>query len=736
MILWNYALSFTRALQQSCHIRSPLLIAVFALFSLPVFFAWLNTQPELTAREAAFAVGQDVGSASGNGQAVHNQSKQAQSNASLRVLLPSAGRAEESFNSKEVDLLRAYASEQGMKLSWLRPGDESQVIEQLRSGKGDIALGRSISSDSEIEKHGLQFTLPWGVSQQQVISRSDTGRIDHIRDLGTRQIALKKSSPMWSYLKNQAKSMTAMSLIVIPESEPVQEILQKVANAQYDVTILDNLLVEGALEDYLNLEVAFDASEADMMSWAVRTSDTELIDSLNSFIKRQYLQSQIAQSYKEDLPGLQSRKLLRLITYQSPTNYYLHAGKLKGFEHDLVKRFAKSHRLRLDIVVANSHAHMQELLLQGKGDLIAASLPRDSVSENTELQLSRSYSHAAPVVVGRSQDSPLLDVESLAGRRIVLPASSPYKQILQDLQKKGSGFELIVAEDNMNTEAILYRVAMGVFDLTVIGGHEINAHFSKQINLRAHFPLSEPLPLAWAVRQTDTLLLTSINDFLKKEYRKGFYNLLYTKYIDKPRARLGDTQLLAGVEKLSPYDDIVLKYAEDYNFDWRLIVAQMYQESQFDPNAVSYAGAEGLMQIIPDTADLLGLSDSYDPAASIQAGIRYMDYLRDKFEDEELQEDRIWFSLAAYNAGYNRVKKARKLAQRMNLDDSKWFDNVELAMLAMARPVWKNGEVERHCRCGQTVVYVRDIRTLYSNYVRLTRAGETVSNKRAASGEI
>ncbi|NKB36253.1 MAG: transporter substrate-binding domain-containing protein [Gammaproteobacteria bacterium] len=733
MILGNYLLRFTRALQQSCHIRSQPVLGVFAIFSLLVCFVWLNTQPELEVHDSALAFRQDSGSAQDNIQQTSSQVKSTLNKTGLRVLLP---HAQEAFSSKEAELLRQYAAEQGTELVWLRPGDESQVIEHLRKGKGDIALGRSISSESKIEKHDLEFTLPWGVSQQQVISRSDTGRINHLQDLGTRQIALRKSSPLWSYLRKQTESNTAMSLVVIPESESLQEVLQKVANAQYDVTIIDNLLVESALDDYLNLEVAFNASEADMMSWAVRASDVNLIASLNGFISRQYLQSQIAQSYKEDLPGLQSRKLLRLITYQSPSNYYLHAGKLKGFEHDLAKRFAESHKLRLDVVVADSHAHMQELLLQGKGDLIAASLPRGSVGENIELQFSRSYSHAAPVVVGRSQDSPLLDAKSLDGRRIVLPASSPYKQILQNLQQKGLGFELIVADASLNAETILYRVAMGMFDLTVIGAHEINAHFSRQINLRAHFSLSEPLPHAWAVRSTETLLLSSINDFLKKEYRKGFYNLLYTKYIDKPRALVGDTQLLAGVEKLSPYDDIVHKYAQDYDFDWRLIVAQMYQESQFDPNAISYAGAEGLMQIIPETADLLGLDDSYDPAASIQAGIRYMDYLRDKFEEEELQEDRIWFSLAAYNAGYNRVKRARKLAEKMNLNGNKWFDNVELAMLAMARPVWKNGEVERHCRCGQTVVYGRDIRTLYSNYVRLTRSGNTVSNNRGASGEI
>ena len=99
-----------------------------------------------------------------------------------------------------------------------------------------------------------------------------------------------------------------------------------------------------------------------------------------------------------------------------------------------------------------------------------------------------------------------------------------------------------------------------------------------------------------------------------------------------------------------------------------------------------------------------------------------MAYLRGRFEDDFLMEDRTWFTLAAYNAGYNRVKRARWLADKMGLNKNKWFDNVERAMVALARPYRKDGELVQYCRCGQTAHYIRDIRTLYNNYVRLTQA--------------
>jgi membrane-bound lytic murein transglycosylase F len=257
-------------------------------------------------------------------------------------------------------------------------------------------------------------------------------------------------------------------------------------------------------------------------------------------------------------------------------------------------------------------------------------------------------------------------------------------------------------------------------DLTILGSHQIKAELTRQYGLKPLFTLSEPVPQSWAVRVSDHKLLGAVNDFIEKEYRGHTYNVLYSKYLSRPKNRKAETRLLAQLDKLSPYDEIVKVNAEQHSFDWRLIVAQMYQESQFDPAAVSYAGAEGLMQLMPATAEELGVDDLYDPTSNINAGVRYMKILRDQFEQELPLEDKTWFTLASYNAGFNRVKKARALAEKMGMDSDRWFGNVEKAMLELSRPFTRDGEIKRLCRCGQAVVYVQDIRSLYNNYVRLT----------------
>ena len=139
------------------------------------------------------------------------------------------------------------------------------------------------------------------------------------------------------------------------------------------------------------------------------------------------------------------------------------------------------------------------------------------------------------------------------------------------------------------------------------------------------------------------------------------------------------------------------------------------------------------MQLTKLTAELLGVRDTKNVEKSIDAGVRYLSQLREKFDNSILIDDRMWFAVASYNSGYTRLKKARALAEKMGLDKNKWFQNVELAMLLMAKPYEKNGKKIRNCRCGQTVVYVREIRTRYFNYIRLTETQQLAMSSTSRS---
>ena len=644
-------------------------------------------------------------------------------NVSLRILFQGSGDTEkntagQTIAQKERVLIEQFAKENQLTTEWHAVEEEWQLMSALINGHGDIVIGQGESLASGITDQ-IKFTYTWGTTCQQVVVRTDTTQIKRLEDLFVRQIALKKSSPSWPTLEKYLAENPAMDLVAIPEATDLEEIMMRITSGEYDLTIVESDYLGEYLPQHPEVSVAFDFSKAESRAWAVRYDAEILQNRLDEFLNKNHLSMIVADVRLDDLPKIQERKILRVITYQSPGNYFFNNGKMHGFEYGFIKEFAESKKMNVNVVLANSHEEMRELLLSGDGDIIAAALPENSLSDE-KIVMSSAYDYSAPVIIGRDTEKNLVDIRDLEGRRIALAPESPYRGILEGIQQRGIDFEIIDSGEGVNIEETLYRVSHAMHDLTILGSHQVKAELTRQYGLKSLFTLSEPVPQSWAVRVSDHKLLSAVNDFIEKEYRGHTYNVLYSKYLSRPKNRKAETRLLAQLDKLSPYDEIVKVNAEQHSFDWRLIVAQMYQESQFDPAAVSYAGAEGLMQLMPATAEELGVDDLYDPTSNINAGVRYMKILRDQFEQELPLEDKTWFTLASYNAGFNRVKKARGLAENMGLDSDRWFGNVEKAMLELSRPFTRDGEIKRLCRCGQAVVYVQDIRSLYNNYVRLT----------------
>jgi membrane-bound lytic murein transglycosylase F len=645
---------------------------------------------------------------------------------SLRVLIPDGIHAA-ALAPAERELLAGFAEQHGLTPAWITPRDAGPVPTALANGRADLAVSELQNELQDTDS--LRYSLAWGVFRQQVIGRADTGHIDDEQQLLTRQLAVKRSSPAWTRLAELDRLYRTFELEIIPEATAAPDVLERVRSGRYDLAVLDSALADQHLVRYLDLQVKYDLTPGVPLAWVTRSGAPDLLDALNGFLQKKHLELGMGRVYRGDLDELRARNNLRLITYQGPASYYVERGRLKGFDYELVKRFAQENRMRLDVVVASDHEELGRLLLQGRGDLVAAAVPLDSIRRGAEaLNYSGVYNHSAPVIVGRGFDEVLMGPRQLAGRRVVIPAESPFRPALEAVRAQGVDVEIVAAPPEFSTEEILFRVASGREDLTVLGSHQLKAELARQWNLKGYFTVGEQQPLAFVMRRADTQLKAALDAFVAREYRRGFYNAIHARYLERPNARSGSPRLLADVDRLSPYDEIVHRYADEYEFDWRLIVAQMYQESQFDPQAVSYAGATGLMQVLPATGQIVGITDLFDPHQGILAGIRYLDYLRDQFEDELLLEDRTWFTLAAYNAGPARVQQARRKAEAMHLDSDRWFGNVELAMLELAEPFVRDGAEVRACRCRQTVVYVRDIRTRYRNYVQLMQTGRSTAS--------
>jgi membrane-bound lytic murein transglycosylase F len=157
----------------------------------------------------------------------------------------------------------------------------------------------------------------------------------------------------------------------------------------------------------------------------------------------------------------------------------------------------------------------------------------------------------------------------------------------------------------------------------------------------------------------------------------------------------------------------------------------MFQESRFDPKAKSFAGARGLLQVMPKTAKFMGFEQLDQPEQNIHAGVKYLDWVRNRFESSLPFDERMWFTLAAYNAGHGHVQDARRLARQKGWDGDRWFDNTENAMLLLSKKQYAGKARHGYVRGIEPVSYVRNIRQRYRAYVELLEERVSGHGRRA-----
>jgi membrane-bound lytic murein transglycosylase F len=613
-------------------------------------------------------------------------------------------------------LAQAFAKEVGLTPVPVYVDARQDLIPFLLQGKGDVIVANlTVTAERQTRVH---FTSPVAIVHEQVVTRVSDEKLKAVADLAGRRVAVRRSASYWKTLEDLRKKYPKIELETVPEEVDTETILNRVADGQYDVTVADSNLVKAVQTYRTDLRVAFDLQRNRLIAWAVRPDASQLRTALDRFLGNAALAAPRPAVYHEDLPTLKSkRKVLRVLTRNSPATYFIWRGQLMGFEYDLVQDFAKQHDLRIEMIVPPNWGDLIPWLKQGKGDVIAASMTILPERQKQGVAFSRPYNYVSEMLVARKKDT-VASTDDLTARTIVVSPSSSYWQTLTHLRKRVA-FVLQPAPESMATSEIIAKVAAGEYDLTVADSNLVDLELTWRNDIKAPFALGEPVAIGWAVARHMPKLLEAIDTYFEKTYRGTVYNLTYQKYFKDTRTVRGHVKFRAAkTGQLSPYDDPVRRFAKHYGFDWRLITAQMYQESRFNPDARSWAGARGLMQVMPRTARELGFANISDPATGIHAGVKYLSWLRDQFETKVPDTERNWFSLAAYNAGWGHVWDARELAAQIGLDRDRWFDHVERAMLMLSNPKYYRGARYGYVQGSQPVDYVHDIRTRYEAYTR------------------
>ena len=434
-----------------------------------------------------------------------------------------------------------------------------------------------------------------------------------------------------------------------------------------------------------------------------------------------------------DLDDIIKRDTLKAITVYSPTSYFLYKGEPMGFEYDLLNIFAKKIGVELEIVVAHNINEMFNLLNLGKGDLIAYGI---TITEKRKQQVSftKAYMNIYQVLIQKKPDNwikltqdqikkhLITDVTKLANKTISVRKNSSYYERLLNLSNEiGSDIIIDTVAGDLTTDDLINLVSKGKIQYTISDDNiaKISSLYYPNIDINTDISLSQNL--AWVVRKSSTNLLNKLNAEIDKAIGSKNYNITYNKYFKNKRLyikRLENEYFTKETGKLSKYDILIKKYAANINWDWLLLSSQIYQESRFNNNRKSWAGASGLMQIMPRTARELGVKNVYNPENNIQAGTKYLKKIWSMWENIPDSIQRIKLTLASYNCGYYHVKDAQFLAKKYNKNYLKWDNGIDEFILKLSKPNYYNqkGVKYGYVRGREPYNYIKNIFVRYEIY--------------------
>jgi len=430
----------------------------------------------------------------------------------------------------------------------------------------------------------------------------------------------------------------------------------------------------------------------------------------------------------KDLPQLQQEGEITAVTLNTSTSYFQYRMNDMGYEYDLISDFAKAHNLKLNIKVAENSNRLIEMLLAGEADVVAYPMQISNESKK-EVLFCGQETQSTQVLVQRANrgDTILTDVTELINKEVYVKSETRYAQRLKNLNEElGGGIRIMdIAKDTITTEDLIEMVSMGEIPYTVSDDKTARLNKTYFWNIDVNLPISFLQRSSWAVRKNSPLLAIAINEWASGQTGQQTYKSVIKRYFELSKQPFESTMPEIRNGQISPYDDLFKKYATLLGWDWQLLAAIAYQESRFDPNVVSWAGAEGLMGIMPNTARALGVSphELKDPDIGVRTGVECLRRFGQGFSEIENQTERIKLTLASYNAGIGHVYDAQHLAEKYGKDSNIWDNNVADGIRMKSEPEYYNDPVCKYgyLRGNETLNYVNDVMLRYEYYKKQTK---------------
>lgn len=438
-----------------------------------------------------------------------------------------------------------------------------------------------------------------------------------------------------------------------------------------------------------------------------------------------------------DLEEILTAGKIRVVTNYNSTNYFVYKGQPMGYQFELLQEFATFIGVKLEVTVNNDLQTNFEALQNGLIDIIASNLPVMRESEDyiaytaphgfsRQVLVQQAYSSDQKGSNNIQYNTLIRNQLDLAGKSIYVQKGSAYVQRLRNLANEIGDSIHIVEIPDYEVEQLVELVAAGEIPYTVCDENLAIVNLNFYPNLDVETPVSFPQKQAWAVNKNAPELLNAINNWMVSFTQTPRYQRIYQKYfLNKRSIHLVDAgfhSIKGG--QVSVYDELIKEESQRFDMDWRLIASIIYQESRFIPDAESWAGALGLMQLMPETAERFGVQSITSPRDNIRGGMQLLQWLDERLALRvEDSNERLKFVLAAYNVGIGHVLDAMKLAEKYGMNPTIWNDNVDFFLLHKSDPKYYNDPVVEfgYCRGEEPYQYVREILERYDHYKNVMR---------------
>ncbi|NDL65722.1 membrane-bound lytic murein transglycosylase MltF [Acerihabitans arboris] len=411
----------------------------------------------------------------------------------------------------------------------------------------------------------------------------------------------------------------------------------------------------------------------------------------------------------DKLSRIKTRGELRVSTIDAPLGFYTANNQQTGFDYELAKRFADYLGVRLVIRQRHTLNELFDDLDNGDADLLAAGL----IYNNDRLHrftTGPAYYYVSQQLVYRLGQPRPKNLGALQGR-LAVSSGSAHISMLRGLKETAFPRLQWEVSSDLSSKALLEQVADGRLDYTLADSATVGLLQRVHPQLAVAFDVSDEEPVTWYLPRGDSdNLSAALLDFFSGQEADGTLARLEEKYLGHVGSfDYVDTKtFLTSIDATLPaLQSLFQQYAAD--IDWKLLAAISYQESHWNPQAVSPTGVRGLMMLTRATADSLGIADRLDAEQSIRGGAMYLARMMQKVPDTIPADEKIWFALTAYNMGYAHMLDARALTARQQGNPDSWVD-VKLRLPMLSQPRYYQQTAYGYARGQQAYNYVENIR--------------------------